>query len=155
MAINFTSGLWLKLFVAAQSKRWQQVLNGQDCMAQVILWQVLYPTTKCDQMILVLYGSTRCCMVVQSVTNWPWPIKTCAADQPQHENIDHQVGQPDVYNGWTKLEHQKQIEENSIQNLLFLISLPGNICSDRPKYFPWLTFNFRLRTGHKSGALLP
>ena len=35
--------------------------------------------------------------------------------------------------------------------MLFLISLPENICSDRPKYFPWLTFNFRLRTGHKSG----
>ena len=48
------------------------------------------------------------------------------------------------------LQQLNKVGKNSIKNLFFLILLPGNICSDRPKYFPWLTFNFRLRTGHKS-----
>ena len=55
-----------------------------------------------------------------------------------------------IKNFVSKLLYFLDLEGNSIPNLPFLISLPGSICSDRPKYFPWLTFNFRLRTGHKS-----
>ena len=153
----------------------------------------------------MLYCSARCCTAVQSVTNWPWPMKTCAPDQllsmktlitrwvsqmfttaggrvlkPQSQkNSVGGRGQPPFYvktnsvkkfvkfdtatscdigtQTWDQLTQlvelkflRKQIFSWSNSILKFVLSLPGRICSDRPKYFPWLTFNFRLRTGHKS-----
>ena len=154
----------------------------------------------------MLYGKARCCAAVSKCNRLTMTNENlCAWSTTQHENIDHQVVQSDVYNSWGKGSKtpvaeklrrgagatpfyvktnsvkkfvkfdtatscdigtqtwdqltqlvelkflRKQIFSWSNSILKFVLSLPGRICSDRPKYFPWLTFNFRLRTGHKSG----